>query len=96
MVADNRNDIEARLDAVGAVYVSTPAIDAARKLIDLTRTERRADEGACTCLITGVSGMGKTTIFRNYAADEPKPADSTTMPVLLLSTATPFNPPAFW
>lgn len=96
MAADNHNDIQARLEAVGAVYVSTPAINAARDLIDQTRTERREDGGACACLITGVSGMGKTTIFRKYEADEPKPADGTTMPVLLLSTATPFTPAAFW
>ena len=96
MVANNYDDVDARVSRVGAVYVSTPAVDAAMDLIALTRKGRRKNGRAYVSLITGVSGMGKTSIFESYLAAEPEPPDAATMPVLLLSTASPFNPIAFW
>ena len=96
MVANNHDDTDARVSRVGAMYVSTPAVDAAMDLIALTRKERRENGRAYNSLITGVSGMGKTSIFENYKAAQQPPLDAATMPVLLLSTASPFTPVAFW
>jgi hypothetical protein len=96
VAANNPEDIAARVARVSQVYVSTPKIDEAFEVIKNTRTMRRKNGGAFASLITGVSGMGKTSIFETYEAEEPVPTNDQTMPVLLMSTPSPFSMTAFW
>ena len=77
-------EIDRRVAAVNAVYITTPEIREALSVIDETRLLRRQNGKPFCSLIAGRSGVGKTRLFEKYMAKQPKPRPDT-IPVLMLS-----------
>nr|WP_294527004.1 TniB family NTP-binding protein [uncultured Rhodopila sp.] len=94
-MTDFEADIAARQARLAKVYVSTPKVKEAIKLIDDVRTGENRPSGGVMCgVITADSGWGKSMILDRYAARADAQPDGVRLPVVKFKMPPRFSFPA--